>query len=46
MPAAFLRNYVARGGMRDGVPGLVVSLMGAVYVLLKYLKLWERQRAR
>lgn len=44
-PAAFLRNYVARGGVRDGVPGLVVSLMGAVYVLLKYVKLWERQRA-
>lgn len=44
-PAAFLRNYVARGGVRDGVPGLIVSLTGAVYVLLKYVKLWERQRA-
>lgn len=44
-PAAFLRNYVARGGMRDGVPGLIVSLTGAIYVLLKYVKLWERQRA-
>ena len=43
-PAAFLRNYVARGGVRDGVPGLIVSLTGAVYVLLKYAKLWERQR--
>lgn len=43
--AAFLRNYLARGGMRDGVPGLIVSLTGAVYVLLKYVKLWERQRA-
>lgn len=44
-PAAFLRNYLARGGVRDGVPGLIVSLTGAVYVLLKYVKLWERQRA-
>ena len=43
-PAAFLRNYVARGGVRDGVPGLIVSLLGAVYVLQKYVKLWERQR--
>lgn len=43
-PAAFLRNYVARAGIRDGVPGLIVSLLGAVYVLLKYVKLWERQR--
>lgn len=43
-PAAFLRNYVARAGFRDGVPGLVVSLLGATYVLQKYAKLWERQR--
>jgi glycosyltransferase involved in cell wall biosynthesis len=43
--AAVLRNYVARAGVRDGVPGLVVSLLGGVYVLLKYVKLWERQRA-
>jgi glycosyltransferase involved in cell wall biosynthesis len=43
--AAFLRNYVARRGVRDGIPGLIVSLLGGVYVLLKYVKLWERQRA-
>jgi glycosyltransferase involved in cell wall biosynthesis len=43
-PAAFLRNYIARAGFRDGVPGLVVSLLGAVYVLQKYVKLWDRQR--
>lgn len=43
-PAAFLRNYVARTGFRDGVPGLIVSLLGGVYVLLKYVKLWERWR--
>ena len=43
-PAAFLRNYVARAGFRDGVAGLIVSLLGAVYVLQKYVKLWERQR--
>jgi len=43
-PAAFLRNYVARRGFRDGVPGLIVSMLGGVYVLQKYAKLWERQR--
>ncbi len=43
--AAFARNYLARGGVRDGVPGLVVSLLGGVYVLQKYVKLWERERA-
>ncbi len=44
-PAAFLRNYVLRGGMRDGAPGLIVSLLNAGYVLLKFVKLWERQRS-
>ena len=43
-PLAFLRNYVARGGFRDGAPGLIVSILGGVYVLQKYVKLWERQR--
>jgi len=42
--AAFVRNYIARGGFRDGVPGLIVSMLGGVYVLQKYVKLWERQR--
>jgi glycosyltransferase involved in cell wall biosynthesis len=40
-PAAFLRNYVLRGGFRDGVPGLVISLLNATYVALKFAKLWE-----
>ena len=40
-PAAFLRNYVLKGGFRDGVPGLIISLMNATYVALKFAKLWE-----
>jgi glycosyltransferase involved in cell wall biosynthesis len=40
-PAAFLRNYVLRGGFRDGVPGLIISAMNARYVGLKLAKLWE-----
>ncbi len=39
-PAAFLRNYILRGGFRDGVPGLIVSAMNARYVGLKFAKLW------
>jgi glycosyltransferase involved in cell wall biosynthesis len=39
--AAFLRNYLARGGFRDGRAGLVVSLLNSYYVLLKFVKLWE-----
>ena len=45
-PLAFLRNYVLRRGFRDGVPGLMVSLMNSYYVFLKFAKLWERQRGR
>ncbi|HUQ89365.1 MAG TPA: glycosyltransferase family 2 protein [Vicinamibacterales bacterium] len=40
-PAAFLRNYVLRGGFRDGKAGLIVSAMNARYVRLKFAKLWE-----
>ncbi len=41
---AFARNYLLRRGIRDGVPGLVVSAMNAYYVLLKNAKLWELQQ--
>jgi glycosyltransferase involved in cell wall biosynthesis len=40
-PAAFLRNYVLRGGIRDGRAGLAISLLNSTYVLLKYVKLFE-----
>jgi glycosyltransferase involved in cell wall biosynthesis len=45
-PLAFFRNYVLRRGIRDGVPGLIISLMNSYYVFLKFAKLWERQRGR
>ena len=41
---AFLRNYLARGGWRDGSVGLVVSVINSYYVFLKFAKLWELQR--
>jgi len=40
-PLAFLRNYLVRGGIRDGRPGLIISSMNAYYVFLKWAKLWE-----
>jgi glycosyltransferase involved in cell wall biosynthesis len=40
-PLAFLRNYVARGGFREGIPGFIVSSMNAYYVFLKFAKLRE-----
>jgi glycosyltransferase involved in cell wall biosynthesis len=39
-PLAFLRNYLARGGFRDGIPGFIISAMNAHYVFLKLAKLW------
>lgn len=43
-PLAFLRNYLARGGVRDGAPGLIVSALNSYYVFLKFAKLWELDR--
>ena len=45
-PLAFLRNYVARGGIRDGLPGFIISSMNAYYVFLKFAKLWELDRGQ
>jgi glycosyltransferase involved in cell wall biosynthesis len=42
--AAFLRNYVLRGGFRDGGVGLTLSLVNAYSVFAKFAKLWELQR--
>jgi glycosyltransferase involved in cell wall biosynthesis len=44
-PAAFLRNYILRRGILDGVPGLIVSSMNAYYVFLKFAKLWALRHA-
>lgn len=43
---AFLRNYIARGGVRDGAAGFLISRMNAYYVFLKFAKLWELQHSR
>jgi glycosyltransferase involved in cell wall biosynthesis len=45
-PLAFLRNYILRGGIRDGAAGLVISALNSYYVFLKLAKLWELQSAR
>ena len=41
--AAFLRNYLLRLGVFDGVPGLIISIVNSYSVFLKFAKLWERQ---
>ena len=39
--AAFLRNYLLRLGIFDGVPGLIISIVNGYSVFLKFAKLWE-----
>ena len=41
---AFLRNYLLRGGFRNGSAGLVVSMLNSYYVFLKLAKAWEAER--
>ena len=43
-PLRFLKMYVLKAGFRDGVRGFIVAWMGAVYVFMKYAKLWESRR--
>ena len=42
-PLAFLRNYILKGGFREGTAGLVISMVNSYYVFLKFAKLWELQ---
>jgi hypothetical protein len=42
--AAFMRNYLLRRGILDGVPGFIISVMNAYYVFLKFAKLYARGR--
>lgn len=39
--ARFFKFYITKRGFREGVAGLVVALIEAYGVLLKYSKLWE-----
>lgn len=42
--AAFLRNYILRLGIMDGTAGLIISIVNAYSVFLKFAKLWELHR--
>ena len=44
-PVRFLGFYLLRGGFLDGWRGLLLALLAAHYVRLKYAKLWLRSRA-
>lgn len=39
---AFVKQYVVRGGWREGIPGLVISVSGAYGTFLQDAKLWQK----
>ena len=43
-PATFIRNYILKGGWRDGLAGFSIAAFAAHHVFLKYLMLWELQK--
>jgi glycosyltransferase involved in cell wall biosynthesis len=42
--AGFVRDYILRGGFREGMAGFIVAVNCMFYVFWKYAKLWEAQR--
>ena len=40
--AAFIRTYILKQGFRDGIQGLIIAMMTAYSVFLKYAKVWEK----
>lgn len=43
-PATFMRMYLLKGGIVDGLPGFILAGMSGTYVFVKYAKLWELNR--
>ena len=40
----FLRDYIFKGGFRDGVPGLIIVASTMYYVFMKHARLWELEK--
>jgi glycosyltransferase involved in cell wall biosynthesis len=43
-PISFLTTYIWKGGILDGIPGFIISVITSYYVFLKYAKLWELRK--
>lgn len=44
--AKFFSMYFIKAGFLDGKEGFILSVLSFYYTLIKYLKLWEKQRKR
>jgi glycosyltransferase involved in cell wall biosynthesis len=42
-PATFIRNFILKGGFRDGLAGFSIATFAAHHAFLKYMQLWELQ---
>jgi glycosyltransferase involved in cell wall biosynthesis len=42
-PSAFLRSFILKAGIRDGLAGLSIASFAAHHAFLKHLMLWEMQ---
>jgi len=45
-PATFIRNFVLKGGFRDGLPGFSIASFAAHHAFLKHMQLWELQNGQ
>lgn len=45
-PFRFIKEYLFKGGFRDGIPGLVIIVATLFYVFIKYAKFWELTKVR
>jgi glycosyltransferase involved in cell wall biosynthesis len=44
IPIKFLHYYIFRGGFRDGFAGFIFSYLYGVYSIMKYAKLYQKQK--
>jgi glycosyltransferase involved in cell wall biosynthesis len=43
-PYRFFRDYIAKRGFLDGVPGFIIVVCTMYYVFMKYARLWELEK--
>jgi hypothetical protein len=44
--AAFFAFFIIKRGFKDGVYGLIISLLHSVSTMMNYIKLWELQNKK
>jgi len=43
-PVRFFKSYIFKAGFLDGRQGFILAGLGAFYVFIKHLKLWELEQ--